>query len=120
MDLTGNAALVTGASGGIGEEFAVQLAAREVNLVLAARRAGKLAGVRATLLDRHPGLRIEVITVDLAEPGAGAELQRQVQERGISIDVLINNAGVGSHAPFVEEAPEKARPGSSPPPDNSS
>ena len=46
--------------------------------------------------------------MDLAEPGAGAELQRQVQERGISIDVLINNAGVGSHAPFVEEAPEKA------------
>jgi uncharacterized protein len=108
MDLTGNAALVTGASGGIGEEFAVQLAAREVNVVLVARRADELAGVRATLLDRHPGLRIEVITADLAEPGAGAELQRRVQERGISIDVLINNAGVGSHAPFVGEAPEKA------------
>jgi short-subunit dehydrogenase len=106
MDLTNTTALVTGASSGIGEEFAVQLAARDVNLVLVARRREKLDSVRASLLARHPSLRIEVITADLSQPGAGAELQRQVTERGLDIDILINNAGAGSHTPFLRQAPE--------------
>lgn len=106
MDLTDDTALITGASSGIGEEFAMELAAQHVNLVLVARREDRLDTVRATLLARHPGLRVEAITADLARPAAGAELEQQVRERGLDVGILINNAGVGSHAPFVEQAPE--------------
>lgn len=107
MDLANDTALITGASGGIGEEFATQLAAQGVNLVLVARRAEKLADLRVSLLERHPGLRIDVLTADLSVPGAAAELTHQVQELGARIDVLINNAGVGSHGQFIDEVPEQ-------------
>ncbi len=107
MNLSDTTALITGASGGIGEEFAAQLADRKANLVLVARRADKLNAVRTALLVRHPDLRIDVITADLAQPGAAAELQQRVQDLGLSIDVLINNAGVGSHTDFIQQAPEQ-------------
>ena len=99
-------ALITGASGGIGEEFAVQLAARGVNLVLVARRADRLEQLCAALLDRHPGLVIDVIAADLSEPGAAAEIARRVDAAGRRIDVLINNAGAAYRGPFAEEGPE--------------
>ena len=107
MNLTNNTALITGTSGGIGEEFAIQLAARHVNLVLVARRVGKLEELRTTLLDRHPGLVIDVIPADLSEPGSAAEVARRAAEAARSIDVLINNAGAGFHGQFAEEAAER-------------
>jgi short-subunit dehydrogenase len=70
VDLSSNTALVTGSSGGIGEEFAVQLARRGVNLVLVARRADKLEELRKTLLERHPDIVVHVIAADLATPGS--------------------------------------------------
>lgn len=100
-------ALITGASGGIGEEFAVQLAARGVNLVLVARRAGTLEQLRTALLDRYPGLVIDVIAADLSEPGAAAEIARQAEKAGRRIDVLINNAGAGYRGPFAEQGAER-------------
>lgn len=106
MDLTDNTALITGASGGIGEEFAVQLAARHVNLVLVARRADKLRDLRIRLLERHRGLRIDVITADLSVPGSAADLIGQVRDTGRNIDILINNAGVGAHGHFADQTPE--------------
>ena len=96
-------ALITGASGGIGEEFARQLAARGVNLVLVARRAGTLHELRAALLDRHPGLIVDVIPADLSQPGSAAEVAGQIHAAGRRIDVLINNAGVASHGPFADQ-----------------
>jgi NAD(P)-dependent dehydrogenase (short-subunit alcohol dehydrogenase family) len=90
----GTTALITGASGGIGEEFAIQLAARGAGLLLVARRAGKLEQLRAALLGRRPGLLIDLIAADLSEPGAAAEVARQVEASGRHVDVLINNAGV--------------------------
>jgi len=99
-------ALVTGASGGIGEEFAVQLAKRGAHLILVARRAEKLAALRETLVARHPGIVVDVLTADLSVPGSGAELEAGVRELGRSVDVLINNAGVGLHGKFVGQAPE--------------
>lgn len=107
MKLTNNTALITGASGGIGKEFATQLAAREVNLVLAARRVDRLEQVRTDLLKRHPNLHIDLVPADLSQPGAGAELAKRVAEAGHDIDILINNAGVGSHDPFIDEDPER-------------
>jgi short-subunit dehydrogenase len=108
MDLTDNTALITGASGGIGEEFAVQLAARHINLVVAARRGDKLGDLRSRLLELHPGLRIDVITADLSVPGSAAELAAQVRDTGRTVDILINNAGVGSHGSFADQTPDSS------------
>ena len=81
MDLANDTALITGSSGGIGEEFARRLAARKTNLVLVARRLDKLEGLRATLLDRYPDIEVDVIAADLSVPGSGAQLAEEVGER---------------------------------------
>jgi uncharacterized protein len=105
VDLSSNTALITGSSGGIGEEFAVQLAQRGVNLVLVARRADKLEELRKVLLERHQTLVIDVVTADLATPGSGAELAAKVGDLGRRIDILVNNAGIGLHGKFVSQDP---------------
>jgi NAD(P)-dependent dehydrogenase (short-subunit alcohol dehydrogenase family) len=106
VDFSSNTALITGSSGGIGKEFAVQLAQRGVNLVLVARRADKLEELRKTLFERHPDIVIDVITADLATPGSGAQLATKVRDLGRPIDILVNNAGVGLHAKFVGQDPD--------------
>jgi short-subunit dehydrogenase len=106
VDLSSNTALITGSSGGIGEEFAGQFARRGVNLVLVARRADKLQQLRDTLLERHPDLVVEVIAADLATPGSAADLAKRIADIGRRIDILVNNAGVGLHGKFVGQEPE--------------
>jgi len=108
MNLKGNTALITGASGGIGEEFAMQLAAQQVNLILVARRRDKLNDLRHRLVAQRPASRIEVITADLSVPGSAAELARQIESTECSIDILINNAGVGTHGYFTDQIPERS------------
>lgn len=103
----GTTALITGASGGIGEEFAVQLAGRGAGLVLVARRAAKLDQLRTSLLERQPGLFVDVISADLSEPGSVDEVARQVEAAGRRIDILINNAGSAFHGQFADEDPER-------------
>lgn len=105
MDFRHRTALITGASGGIGEEFAHQLAGLGADLVLVARRADKLEELRATLLASTPGIAIDIIAADLSVPGSGERLAGEVQASGRHIDVLINNAGVGSHGDFVDLDP---------------
>lgn len=105
MRLTGSTALVTGASGGIGEEFAHRLAAQQVNLILVARRTEKLDALRSRLLANHPDLDIDVISADLAESGAAAALKAQLETLGRHVDVLINNAGIGLHGRVAEQDP---------------
>jgi len=105
VDFTNDTALITGASGGIGAEFAVQLAEGGANLVLVARRAEKLAELHDKLVAKHPGITVDVIAEDLAVPGSGAELEEKVRGLGRTIDVLVNNAGVGLHSKFVDQAP---------------
>ncbi len=100
MDLKNDTALITGSSGGIGEEFARQLARRQVNLVLVARRADKLAELRSSLLETSPGLEVDVVAADLSLPGSAADLASKVSELGRRIDILVNNAGVGLHGDF--------------------
>ncbi|TPG35870.1 SDR family NAD(P)-dependent oxidoreductase [Mycolicibacterium hodleri] len=101
MDLKNDTALITGSSGGIGEEFALQLARRQVNLVLVARRADKLAELRSRLLGISPGLEIDVVAADLSHPGSAADLASKVDDLGRRVDILINNAGVGLHGDFA-------------------
>lgn len=101
MQFDDDTALITGSSGGIGEEFALQFARRHVNLVLVARRADKLAELRGRLLALSPGIQVDVIPADLSVPGSAAELASKVDALGRRIDILINNAGVGLHGDFV-------------------
>jgi uncharacterized protein len=102
-ELEGKTALVTGASSGLGAAFARDLAARGASLVITARRAGNLEALAKELRDRH-GVAVEVIALDLAAPGAPAELHARTEGAGRSIDVLVNNAGGGIHQYFVETA----------------
>ncbi len=103
MELAGRTALVTGGSNGIGEQLARQLADRGAHLVLAARRTDRLAALKADIGRAHPDLTVTVIGVDLAAADAALALADQVTEAGIVIDLLVNNAGVGSHDQFVDE-----------------
>ena len=88
------AALITGASAGIGAAFADALAARGTDLVLAARREARLRE-RAAVLERRCGIRCLVVPCDLAKPGAAEHLCAAIAEAGWSVDTLVNNAGYG-------------------------
>lgn len=87
-------ALVTGASSGIGAEFARRLAARGMHLVLTARRENLLQELAAELDTRH-GTQTEIITCDLSEPGKARWLMAEIEQRGVQIELLVNNAGFG-------------------------
>lgn len=93
-------ALVTGASSGIGEQFARQLAARGYNLVLVARRADRLEKLASEL-----PTDAKVVACDLASDAAS--LGGRVQELGVDIDLLVNNAGFGTSGPFLENEPAR-------------
>jgi short-subunit dehydrogenase len=94
QDGSGRTALVTGASAGIGKAFAELLAERGYDLVLTARRADRLERLAGALTSAH-GVRVHVISADLADPAAPAALQDGIHARGVAIDLLVNNAGYG-------------------------
>ena len=95
-------ALVTGASGGMGAEFASLLAERGYNLILAARSAERLETVATNL--RRFGVSIHVEPLDLSQEGSAASLIGAIHNRDISLDVLINNAGQGLHGDFIAQS----------------
>jgi short-subunit dehydrogenase len=97
-------ALVTGASSGIGAEFARTLAARGTNLILVARRVDRLNDLAAEL---STGSTIKVITIewDLSLPQAGMHLGDEIAKRGLNVDVLVNAAGFGTHGTVAETDP---------------
>jgi uncharacterized protein len=92
-------ALVTGASGGIGEDLARELAARNYNLVLVARSADKLEALGQELRQKY-GIESTIISMDLSTPDATDRLTRELETRNLSIDVLVNNAGFGDYGEF--------------------
>ncbi|GIX05312.1 MAG: short-chain dehydrogenase [Planctomycetaceae bacterium] len=94
LNLADKWALVTGASAGLGAEFARQLAARGMHLVLVARRGELLAQLAEELHVRH-ATRCEVIATDLSQPQSVQQVVAEVERRGIHIDLLVNNAGFG-------------------------
>jgi short-subunit dehydrogenase len=101
----GTTALVTGASRGIGAEFAEALARRGANLVLVARTVNELEQVAAKA--RAHGVKAEVYRADLREPDAAATLVRWLEGRGIAVDHLVNNAGIGPHGNFAATPPAR-------------
>ena len=87
-------ALVTGASSGIGAEFAARLAGRGMHLILAARRTDRMKELAEDLSTRH-GTKCHIVTIDLAADGAGKQLADEIDRLGVTVELLINNAGVG-------------------------
>lgn len=99
-------ALITGASSGIGEAFARELAAKNTNLVLVARSEDKLNQL-AQQLQGQFNLQTEVIVQDLTEPEAAHTLFHRVERLGLSVDLLINNAGFGDYGAFGDRLLDK-------------
>jgi len=99
--------LITGASSGFGEEFARQYAQQGLSLVLAARRLDRLQALAETLRRQY---KIDVVAeqVDLSDIAAVTQLNQRLNERGIAVDILINNAGHGLQGPFADNRLDEA------------
>jgi short-subunit dehydrogenase len=100
-------ALITGASAGIGREFACQLADRAAILLLVARREERLHELRDELQAHHPKLQIEIHRTDLARRDEVESLLGWIERQGFHPDLLINNAGLGDLGAFASSDPEK-------------
>src|SRR5213595_1294071 len=105
MTLEGCSALITGASAGIGREFARQLAGRARSLTLVARREQELNELRDDLKQQHPNLTVHIRKTDLADLAQVNELAGWLEAERIDVDVLINNAGLGDSGPFATSDP---------------
>ncbi|MGO4885026.1 MAG: SDR family NAD(P)-dependent oxidoreductase [Bryobacteraceae bacterium] len=93
--------LITGASSGIGEELARLFAAHRYNLVLVARSEQKLQALGAELARAH-SVEARALAADLAASDAPARIAGSLQQQGVTIDALVNNAGFGARGPFAE------------------
>jgi short-subunit dehydrogenase len=94
-----NTTLITGASSGIGEVFARKLAARGRNVLLVARSEDKLITL-CNEVGRSNSIRAQYVALDLSKPESAAHLYEEAQQRGLFVDMLINNAGFGSMGQF--------------------
>src|SRR5947199_7340558 len=107
MKLNGCSALITGASSGIGREFARQLAGRARSLILVARREQRLNELRDELTQHHPNLRVHIRETDLAKLPQIEELKECLEREKIDVDLLVNNAGLGDSGPFATSDPTR-------------
>ncbi|MFC4102378.1 SDR family NAD(P)-dependent oxidoreductase [Paenibacillus xanthanilyticus] len=99
-------AIVTGASSGIGKAYAIELAARGCHVVLAARSIDKLETLALEIKCQY-GVRTYVAACDLSKANASRLLAEHVSELGLTVDILINNAGFGTYGHFEEIDPER-------------
>jgi len=104
----GHWALVTGASSGLGIEFAKALAARKINLILTARSESPMKTLAAKLQAAH-GTEVFVAPADLSAPGSSEELRQRLEEQGLNPSILVCNAGAGISGNFIEQDPEQLR-----------
>jgi len=100
-------ALITGASAGIGEALAREFAAHGHDVVLVARRAERLQSLAADL--ESQGVTATPIVRDLDSASAAVELHGEVTDRGLGVDILVNNVGVGTYGPFAESDLDEER-----------
>ncbi|GAC50134.1 SDR family NAD(P)-dependent oxidoreductase [Gordonia aichiensis] len=108
MEYRNRTALITGASGGIGEQFARVFAARGADLILVARSEDKLVALAGELSSRHQ-IRAEVIPADLSIPGAADKVVAEADSRGLRVDILVNNAGFGTFGYLAKADPARIR-----------
>lgn len=100
-------ALITGASAGIGREFALQLADRARSMILIARRDERMIELAGQLRREHPKLVVHVRKVDLADLGQLRAFLEALDRDKLEVDLLINNAGLGDSGPFSESDPDR-------------
>jgi short-subunit dehydrogenase len=106
--IKGKRALVTGASSGLGLDFARDLAGRGCHLILVARREDRLRALQKEIVDRH-GVEVDVIPADLSAPDAPPRLYDRIKAGGKAVDILVNNAGFGLYGTFLEIPRERER-----------
>ena len=107
VNLNGCSALITGASAGIGREFAHQLAPRAGTLILVARRLDRLEQIRDELTAQNPNLNVHIHSADLSKQDDVSGLGDWLERERISIDLLINNAGLGDRGAFATSEPTR-------------
>ncbi|MGB7537828.1 MAG: SDR family oxidoreductase, partial [Anaerolineales bacterium] len=106
--LRGKTALITGASSGMGADFARQLAAQGCRLVLVARRAEKLQALRIEIFERYAA-EADTVAMDLCAADAPRKLYDHLKAQGLAVDILINNAGYAQYGEFVRTDWERCR-----------
>ncbi len=99
---TYSCALITGASAGLGEEFAIQLAPICEVLILVARREDRLDELKARLEANYPHLAVHILAVDLADRDLRNQLISRIGSIGLTPDLLVNNAGLGDYGEFIQ------------------
>ncbi len=109
MRIDGCNVLITGASAGIGREFAVQLAGRASAMVLVARRRDRLEELRAAITARAPNLAVHIYAADLSHDDDVAGVGDALERDGIAVDFLINNAGLGDRGDFATSDPQRLK-----------
>ncbi|MGR8940587.1 MAG: SDR family NAD(P)-dependent oxidoreductase [Gammaproteobacteria bacterium] len=97
-------ALITGASSGIGYEFGKLFAKDQINTVLVARNETRLRQV-GDELQRDYGISVVIAPLDLSQADAAEKLLQTIQQQDLSIDYLVNNAGIGFYGPFADSDP---------------
>jgi short-subunit dehydrogenase len=102
-NLNGKTALITGASSGLGEAYALKLASMGVKVILVARRADRLRHLADRISAEHGIYAATVLPMDLSAKDAASTLANVLKGRGTQIDILINNAGFGKTAEFIKE-----------------
>jgi short-subunit dehydrogenase len=108
FEYRGKTALITGASYGIGAVFVDALAQRGMNVILVARSEEAMKVVAQAAADKHK-VRTEVIVADLSKEGAVELVKSEVERRGLSVDLLVNNAGFATHGYFESIPAERER-----------
>lgn len=104
-EFTGKWALVTGASSGIGVALARELGTRGANLILTARRLDRLQALAEELTSR--GVQVRVVPADLFDPQAPEQIYAATAGKGLEVDILINNAGLGQYGAFHQNPVEQ-------------
>jgi len=104
-DFNGKTALITGASSGLGEAYALALADRGAKVILVARRADRLRELSDRINAKHGIYASTVIPMDLSSRDAASTLAKVIKGRGTQVDILVNNAGFGSTINFIDEDP---------------
>src|ERR1700722_7872065 len=100
FEYRGRTALITGASYGIGAGFVEALAARGMNVILVARSAEQMKTLAKDAATKHK-VRTETIVADLSKEGAVDAVKAEVERLGMTVDLLINNAGFATHGSFA-------------------
>ena len=103
-DLLGKTALITGASSGLGENYALALSDRGARVILVARRADRLRTLADLICAKHGIEAATVLPTDLSAREAAGSLAKIIQGRGIQVDILVNNAGFGTTTNFIDES----------------